>query len=250
MSKLILVTVGTSALFSEYSDWKNGSNDRYWDDSEELIEELETEPLNEEDTEYNHQKQQVLARLKKELNIYYANDEQGLDKLSAELASLLAMHKEPSIGNITNEDKIILLHSDTVDGRLCAEANVEVIQSFCTDTTIRPLLGIRVQPSASDENIRDSFVNRGLNSIQNEVKQAVKNFSTQHGNAAACYLNITGGYKGVLPFTTVLAHNYNLHLVYLYEKSQQIIWIAPSYWKGRFGAAKSQLGSNQILPIS
>jgi putative CRISPR-associated protein (TIGR02619 family) len=198
MPKLILVTVGTSALF-EHSDWKNGSNGNFWEKPEDLIARLEQEALNNQSTEYNHQKKQVFNALKSNLETYYANNEQGLNTLSAEIASLLAMGKEPSIGNITNDDKIVLLHSDTVDGKLCAEVTAEVIRShFCSDTMVKPLVGIRVQSRTVGEDIRQIFVNQGLNSLQEEVRRATETFRQEHGEIAPCYFNITGGYKGVL----------------------------------------------------
>jgi len=253
MAKLILVTVGTSALFNEYSEWQYDSNDdKRWEKPEELIECLEMEVRvgthNNEDSEYQHQKEQVLDYLKSNLQTYY-DSKKGLDTLSAELASLLAMHKDLSIGNITDEDKIVLLHSDTADGKLCAETNAEVIQSICANVLVRPLVGIRVQPITPGEDIRRSFVIRGLNSIQNEVRQAVVNFQEEYGEDIPCYMNITGGYKGMLPFTTVLALSYDLTLVYLYEESEKIIWIKPSYLQKHINHPDDDMGGNELIPI-
>jgi len=239
MPKLILVTAGTSAL-EKYSKQEYSTEDL----ADKLNQEGEKSDL------YKNVKDDVLKNLKTNTKRYREGKDTGYSKLSAEVASLLAMGKEPSIGAITKEDKIILLHSDTVDGKLCAEVNGEVICAcICNNTIIKSLIGIRVQPRDKGEDIRQIFVNQGLNSLQTEVKNATEAFRREHGQDASCYFNITGGYKGVLPFTTVLALNFNLTLVYLYEKSERIIWIKKSYLNGKINVPAAPLADNELLPI-
>lgn len=238
MPKLILVTVGTSALF-EHSDWKNGSNGNYWEKPEDLIARLEQEALNNQSTEYNHQKNQVLSALKSNLEYYYANNEQGLNTLSAEVASLLAMEKaerkDPTtgkvifkIGKIGSGDKIVLLHSDTVDGKLCAEVNEIVLKSniagrvICGNVEIKKIDGLQVDDP-------EKFLNPGLKNLET----AIKSYS---GGTQDYYLNVTGGFKGVLPYAALLAWDNLMTVVYLFERSTGII-VIPSSTIISFGGA-------------
>ena len=68
MAKLIVVTVGTSAL--EHSDCCKGSV-KNWEDPEELTRYLEKERWRGENAEYNHQKEQTLIAMRESLEDYY-----------------------------------------------------------------------------------------------------------------------------------------------------------------------------------
>ena len=68
MAKLIVVTVGTSAL--EHSDCCKGSV-KNWRDMEELTRYLEEERRRGENREYNHQKEQALIAMRENLEYYY-----------------------------------------------------------------------------------------------------------------------------------------------------------------------------------
>ena len=105
MPKLILVTVGTSAL-DKCCEVHSGSIEKLADD---LHRKGETSRF------YTDVKKDTLKNLKNNTNLS-CRGLIGYSRFSAEIASLLAMHKDPSIGKITTEDKIILLHSDTVAG--------------------------------------------------------------------------------------------------------------------------------------
>jgi len=244
MAKLILVTVGTSALF-EHSTWKNGSNGN-WRKQEELTECLERElrdnRYSNEDSEYQHQKRQVLDSLKSNLQTYYENNEQGLDTLSAELASLLAMHNETSIGKITAQDKIVLLHSDTADGKLCAEVNKEVIQSdMVINGDVKKdawNVDVPICIDGLDATNPIAFENRGLSNFQNKIEHCLINFNSEK------FLNVTGGYKGLIPFGTLLAYKNEITLVYLFEKSKGMIILDKNYFQSRFG--RPQVSNQQL----
>jgi len=181
MGKLILVTVGTSALFNEYSGWEYDNNDKEkWKKTENLIRDLEVEVMsgeyNQEDSTYQHKKEQALYSLRSNLETYY-NNGIGLDTLSAELASLLQMNNE--LGEITNQDKIVLLHSDTADGKICAEINKDIIQS---DIVINGKIKKKswnvdspVCINGLDATDPIAFENKGLCNFQVEIVDKSKN---------------------------------------------------------------------------
>lgn len=212
MSKLIITMCGTSALF-EHSNWQDGKGGRQWNKPKDLIDELENEGKNNEST-YNHQKKQIIGNLTRNFTRYYENDEKGLDTLSAELASLLAMAKDKEIGAITTDDKIILLYSDTVDGRLCAEANKEMMTKNrlnWKNTEIIEIAGLQTKDAVK-------FVKTGLNNLLSKIKELKESHSSYN-----IFINITGGYKGSMPVLSRAAIALKIPLVYFFENCNEII---------------------------
>ncbi len=218
MPKLIITMCGTSALFFEYSNWENGFNGKRWVKKENLIARLEQEANNGNSNEYNHQKEQSIKILTNNFGRYKINNCQGLNTLSAELASLLAMQKDSKIGEIKkesnkNKDEIILLHSDTAEGKLCAEINKELF-GICfseINSKIFPIKGLNTKKA-------DDFVSIGLNELLSKIWEIKDN-----NNCADCYLNITGGYKGSIPVLSILAKEMKIPIVYLFENCNEII---------------------------
>jgi len=246
MAKVILVTVGTSVLEKAFDEDNGGFNNL-----DDLIKELENEPRNNENRIYETWKTNAFNRMKAKLEIFYNNNGEGVERLSAELASLLIMHGDQEIGNITQEDKIFLLHSDSIAGKLCAEVNKEIIsmnindQSLCPYVNIIKLDGVKVV-TYEDEDILGLFIDQGLQSFQDNVE----NIINEHGNNNKIYMNITGGYKILVPFSTILAHNLRMNIVYLYEKSDRLIKLPSAYLACKIENPKSKLneGISEAIP--
>ncbi|MDR4497182.1 MAG: putative CRISPR-associated protein [Candidatus Scalindua sp.] len=216
MQKLIITMCGTSALF-ERSNWKEGGRGRVWGSHEKLISALENEVINKESEEYHYQKERAVKALQENLNRYYENAEKGLNTLSAELASLLAMEKDKEIGPLTPDDKIILFYSDTIDGRLCAETNKEVIEKSEMLKERWKVGGIIKIDELQTKN-GAAFVQNGLKSLVNKILQLKDSASNNQ-----LILNITGGYKGTIPILSKLSMDLKVPLIYLFESSHEII---------------------------
>lgn len=240
MAKLILVTVGTSVLFGKNSGWKDS---KYYPDEKKLAAKLEVN-INEriqdnEDSDYSDHRKRVIKKLKHNLNLYYKNGEKGYEKLSAELASLLAMSK--AIDRITDKDKIALLHSDTAAGQLCAEVNAQLICSGimnCPSPSIeilekdesgRQIVTAFKSPDNMKEIIRmirivglqhrnpQDFVKKGLVNLHERSKKLLESHLDWEK-----YINITGGYKGEVPIQTLLAALKRVPIVYLFENAELV----------------------------
>lgn len=250
MPKLILVTTGTSALF-EHSNWKEGFSGRSWWKVEELSKYLEQEAINDESEEYDHQKQQVLKALTENLKIYYRN-KVGLNTLSAELASLLAMQERVDIGKIEDEDKIVLLCSDTIDGKLCAEVNEKIMKNeMVADGKIVKakwnVISLKVDhltviPTSARNNLAKKFMDYCLSDLQKKVRTSLEEFQRQFGKEnSKIFFNITGGYKATIPFITLLVINYEMIITYLYEQSDQLIVLNHKYFKYRIDKPEKDL---------
>lgn len=231
MPKLILLTVGTSAL-------ERCRNPREYQDLDQLVDELNKK--GDSSQLYNNVKVQVAERLQKNTEYYISGKYKDYRHLSAEIASFLAMRDEEKIG-IANDDEIILLYSDTVDGKLCAEVNMGVIKEYlCPNVVLRQLIGVRAQSIEPGEDVAKKFVNKGLVTFQDTVEKEVKKFCKEH-SGSPIYINVTGGYKVLVLFSTILAYNLNMNVVYLYERSDKIIWIRHSDLKRKIQNPKSKL---------
>lgn len=212
MPKLILVTVGTSALdkFRDAEKWKH---------LEDLCKTLNEEAANNESEEYERQKTHLIGELQAELSHFYDNGCRDFQSLTAELGSLMAMRQEQNIGEITNADQIVLLHSDTAEGKLCAEVTAKIVQSqisnriICTQVSIEKIEGLQVDDP-------EKFKVEGLKNLYAKVKFFAK-------GSFDFYFNITGGFKGLIPYATSLAWDadHPMDIVYLFERSQRIILI-------------------------
>jgi len=195
MPKIILVTVGTSSL---------GKLDK-----------PAPKPFPQKGGKaYGDVKSKLIDILGLNLKKYLNGDETSRINLSAEIASLLVMGKTEKIGKIESKDKIVLFASDTDDGYCCAEANREIIESSITpNVEIKKIEGLQVTDP-------DRFVELGLMNLQ----RAIHCYSNSPTDV---YLNITGGFKGVLPYVAPLAWENRMDIVYLFELSQDIILISP-----------------------
>jgi len=235
--KIVFVTVGTSALEKNFSIRDHNRNVEWGGDKglDELILLLNTQDesqQSEAQQEFEHQKNYVVSELKNKRQQFLEKvEEQNREKyalLSSELASLIAMEKAKETdevkvpGLFSENDVIYLLHSDTAEGRLCAE----VIEATLPDYIKLPPNIEIVTITGLQMNNPYNFLTVGIPNLMQAVEDRVKEFTVDY------YLNITGGYKGSIPFLTVLAaelrESYEVYLVYLFEKAPEVL-IRPAH---------------------
>ncbi|MFQ5677214.1 MAG: hypothetical protein ACE5G1_15080 [bacterium] len=128
---------------------------------------------------------------------------------SAEIASLR------QIGLDKQDDKVILLFSDTPDGAFCAWVNAKFIQSEKPAVLNLEKNVIRI-PGLNTENAED-FVNIGLRRLITTIEKLVDDYKGYQ-----IYLNFTGGYKGIIPALTDVAIRKVLPLYYLFEPDEEL----------------------------
>lgn len=245
MAKLILVTTGTSALEKALSG-VNKLPERdpicRWHDLEEL-----TEKLNEINSDgnltttaqecYEVVKAHVTKYMQNNLERYF-NGRGDAKKLSAELASLLAMENEKSVGKINNDDKIILLNTDTMDGILSAEVNAVVMKSKVELNGVvkKESWNVEINEPITDlkilENTKPTQFINGLRNLRKSIKNHYKtpNYDKK--------VTITsGGYKGLLITTAWTTWESGGIVIYVFEKSSKgIILSEPSSSSDGLGA--------------
>ncbi len=217
--RLVITTVGTSLiekLSKEYIKVKglHVKNELYDHDFSRQMESLQKEcadmVTSEAESKFtveNDEVQSALVKLK-ELNL-------GLDALfaPAEIASLWRLNLNEG------QDKIILLNSDTPEGVFCARVIAHYFRKFIEmdndmDKGVLKVEGLQV------ENAVD-FKNCGLKALKGTVNSIIE----KYGGKREIIFNITGGFKAVIPYLTILAWESNKDLVYIFEESESLIKI-------------------------
>ncbi len=211
---------GTSALYECTPLWRKRKEGPDWKDRNHLVGDLKQERESGKTENYNNLKKMAFNKLYENLALY--NPEKGknsgIQRLSAEIASLLSMEQDKQIGPITKDDRIVLFNSDTVDGELCAEVNKETIEKFAT-LKEKWIVEIEKIDQLQTEDAVE-FVKGGLKNLVNEIR---KKKTSYPGNKMI--FNITCGYKGTIPLLTRIVMDMDATIVYHFEHSHEIIRI-------------------------
>ncbi|MCL0058824.1 putative CRISPR-associated protein [Dehalococcoidia bacterium] len=209
MSKLIITTVGTSTI-SNKKCLPPGSEDNI----EELINGI---PLNSV-----RDIKEIIDKTADNIRRSIANEEDN-KFLSAEIASLRAFKNSKEL-ELSSDDVIALLSTDTEDGKFCAQVNKQVLDTLDWGKVAGPMVitGMKTRKTEEDEDISKRFIDAGLKSMKKVVEEVLGN--NQYDKK---YFNITGGFKATIPFATILAFEKGISLIYLYEESSDLIVISP-----------------------
>ncbi len=131
---------------------------------------------------------------------------------SAELNSLQRL-------NLLPDDHVVLLVTDTVEGKCCGECLAKALCKIWSlpdgNVHIERIEGLQVHDEAR---LRDD----GLPNLMRVIMGYCKEW-----NNDSIILNPTGGFKGLVPFLTVLGMMYRLRTVYVFEFSNVLINLPP-----------------------
>ena len=133
---------------------------------------------------------------------------------SAESNSLFRM-------GLDRNDRVFLLHSDTPDGKTCAEAVENLIKRSLNLKNVQlcEIAGLQV----TDGN---RFRKEGVNSLFGSLDRICRNLLNR--SQREIWLNITGGFKSVVPYVTLFGQLYQLPVVYIFERSDSLITLPPA----------------------
>lgn len=138
---------------------------------------------------------------------------QRLKVSGGELSSLSMQEPE-------NGDIVYLLHSDTLKGEFCAEIIASAIRKGALGG------GITVKPIVRINDLQEFDMQRfAYHGSINLVKKIADIFLAHQD--CQCILNVTGGYKGTIPYASTTAMLLDMPVIYLYEKSDQSLDLAP-----------------------
>jgi putative CRISPR-associated protein (TIGR02619 family) len=196
MNKLIICTVGTSIanlspvlkeMFKQHNEW---------DSDAELLRSQIQDILNKDE--------------------HSAKNPETRKYISAELNTLNRL-------GVERRDRIILLSSDNAQGRICSEMNKKaIIEAFGlsdSQVTIHRIEGLQVH---SAKMLRE----KGLkNLVKIVVNEYLANENIRYNYDII--INPTGGFKGVVPFLTVLGMLYGKRTVYMFEFADELINLPP-----------------------
>ncbi|WP_197051432.1 putative CRISPR-associated protein [Caloranaerobacter azorensis] len=194
--KKVITTVGTSII----SNYRKGGGTKL--DSYEKY-------LNES---FKNWEEDYSISMKKTLKDWMKKVKE--EDISAEIKSLLKIKKE--------EDcclEVYLITTDTVASNLCAQLIAEYFKEKKDDC-----IEVKYNPKTSNikglqiEN-RKKFVQQGLPNLINKISRIVNGY---YDNVI---FNITGGYKGVIPYLTIMAAVNGSSIKYIFEESNELITI-------------------------
>lgn len=158
-------------------------------------------------------------------------------KLSAEMNGLFR-------AGATEDDKVVLLCSDTIDGVACGEALVTRIEdAFGARASVERVPGLRV-----DDPI--GFRRRGVPALFEILDKLVRNVPQEE----TVRLNVSGGFKGVVPFVVLYAMFNDLRVSYVFERTDSEI-LLPSIpvefdWRRYWPAAEALMRVSKATALS
>lgn len=139
-----------------------------------------------------------------------------LTRASAESNSLNAM-------KVTPDDRVVLIHTETPDGRACAEIVARVITDAfgCDEPALKEIKGLQVRDA-------NRFRREGVQNLFSELRKLVDQDSNDLESERNVILNTTGGFKSVVPYVTLFGLLYRLPVIYLFEFSRALITLPPA----------------------
>jgi len=191
--KTVICTVGTSIAQGTNALRATQQQDSAWEDA---VTDLE-------------------AQISNRLADMDLNSEPDRIRASAEIHSLHRLQLDES-------DTVILLATDTADGRACAHAVRGVLlRNFgLPDAQVKVVRvnGLQVRDA-------DRLRRIGLPALVEETLKLIEDPQLRYGGEII--LNPTGGFKGVVPFLTVLGMLFSLRTVYVFEFANSLISLPP-----------------------
>ena len=127
---------------------------------------------------------------------------------------------------LSADDRVLLLHSDTPEGRFCSERLRDYLANGrCRDAGGRPLAALGYHSA--------SFAQRGLKSLVAEVLVAVGSARQQGLEPVLC---ATGGFKAETAFLNLLGALLGVEVYYIHEQFREIVRLPrlPLAWDAEF----------------
>ena len=195
MNKLVICSVGTSISNGCPSQKQLFHDKREWDSEPDFF------------------KKEIRDSM--QAKKFYSAPMENAAQVSAELNSLYRL-------GIQTGDKIVLLSSDNLQGHVCAEMISECLQErfsiLSKDIEIKRIEGLQVH---NEKILREI-------GLKNLVKTMLSYLADENYRYSFdIIINPTGGFKGIVPFLTIMGMLYGRKSVYIFEYSKQLITLPP-----------------------
>ncbi len=133
-----------------------------------------------------------------------------LPRISAETNSVYQF-----LGN-NGDAVVVLLHTDTKDGQICAEWLAEIMKNeLGLDTRLQSVAGLQV----NDEKV---FRHQGIQNLFQHLDRLLDGLSP-----ADTVLNVTGGFKSVVPYMTLFGLIRRVDVIYIHESARTLLHLPP-----------------------
>ncbi len=131
------------------------------------------------------------------------------EKISAEMHSLMRLP-------VKADDKIFLLHTDTAEGETCTLELKKLIETeFTVECVVCRINKLQVRDAKA-------FRTEGIQNLFREIDEICGGV-----NPEDVVLNVTGGFKAVVPYITLFGLLRNYCLVYIFEQSKELLRLPP-----------------------
>ena len=203
----IISTVGTS-LFANYIEWSENDIKNRQSINKELkaIETLAAA------AEYSFSQKQAFDSIKASVENWLNSDSEKKD-YSAEISSIKKFVEEK---NLSKDDfQLYFIATDTALSKLAMELIMNYFkEKFGTKDVVSGKVaeGLRL-------NNKDAYESEGFNNLLRIIDEI-----KMQGNERLVF-NISGGYKGIIPYMTIYAQLIKANIFYLYEDASDIIEI-------------------------
>jgi len=149
-------------------------------------------------------------------------------ELSAEVHSLTRME-------VSGQDRVILLCSETPDGGACGHAVSVYLEQYHPGIAcdVRKVEGLQVRDA-------DQFRTKGVVNFVRECLKAVNDYGSQN-----VILNPTGGFKALVPYAVLVGMLKRVTCRYIFEQSTSVLTLPPlpvAIDRGPFERYRSLLG--------
>lgn len=164
-------------------------------------------------TTWDEDTSELSAEIRQRLRGLDLASEGGRVRASAELNALQRLPVGPG-------DEVVLLATDTADGRACAEAVKDVLREHfsISNIVIERIEGLQVRDA-------DLLRRVGLANLTRRLVHYLDDPQRRYGGG--CVLCPNGGFKGVVPFLTILGMIYRAPVIYVFEFAETLIKLPP-----------------------
>ncbi|NWJ95625.1 MAG: hypothetical protein HXX20_07565 [Chloroflexi bacterium] len=198
MARTFICTVGTSLV-------KNGEID---------IDKVKNDPIDQiNSTAAKRVREAIINRIDN------SETDDARKNLSAELKSLMLCHPK-----LEPDDEIFLLYADNLEGRLCAEGIKQALIEFVGYNQDDPNIILKRIADLQVKSFND-FTRKGIRNLYKEVIAIIKDQGGEYN--PNLILNITGGYKAVVPYMTLLGFLYKKKIIYVFEEDRSELITLP-----------------------
>lgn len=189
MNRLVIMTVGASLI----------TNDPPIQDTNSA--ELQNRAVNERQS-YGKMWERLVMRLRTKL------EESDQKKSCAEISTLLALE-------VSSEDSVLLISTDTLDCYACAT----VISEWLKDNVRCKVADIPLFIEGLQINDQKKLRQQGLPNLVETLLKKIED----NKHSWEIILSPTGGYKGVVPYLTLIGMMFACPIYYLFEEAVELI---------------------------